>query len=230
MVQEWLALVIEPIKGLWAEITVMFPSIFAAVVLLLIGMILARVVRSGILKALKYANLDQHTDKIKLNELFARMGMGKSPSFILGFVGHWIVILVFMLSAANAVKLTVIAQVLQRFLLFVPQVLTAVLVVGAGMLIAKFLGEIVQNAATANKLQGAVGLAKTVKFVVILFAAAMALEQLGIDTSMMTSSTQIVLATFGLAIAIAFGLGGRDVAADIIRGFTTKRGNGRVHT
>jgi len=92
------------------------------------------------------------------------------------------------------------------------------------MLIGRFLGEIVQNAATANRIQGAVGLSKVVKFVVVAFSAVMALEQIGIDTTIMTSSVQIILATLGLALAIAFGLGGRDVAADIIRNFTAKRG------
>jgi small-conductance mechanosensitive channel len=86
------------------------------------------------------------------------------------------------------------------------------------------LGEIVQNAATANKLQGAVALSKVARFVVIVFAAIMALEQIGIDTTIITSSFQIILATIGLGVAIAFGLGGRDMAADIIKNFTEKRG------
>jgi hypothetical protein len=187
-------------------------------------MVVARVLRTGVQRGLKYANLDQMTDKVKVNELFARLGFGRSPSFMISFVVYWFVILIFMVSAANAVKLTVVAAVLQRFLLFLPQLLAAVLVMGAGMLIARFLGEIVQNAATANRIQGAVGLSKVVKFVVVIFSAVMALEQIGIDTTIMTSSVQIILATVGLALAISFGLGGRDVAADIIRSFTAKRG------
>ena len=117
----------------------------------------------------------------------------------------------------------VVAQVVERFLLFIPHVLAAVLVVAAGLLIGRFLGEIVQNAATANRIQGSIILSKVVNLVVVVFSAVMALEQLGVDTSIMTSSAQIILATLGLALAIAFGLGGRDVAADIIRDFTAKR-------
>jgi small-conductance mechanosensitive channel len=173
---------------------------------------------------LKYASLDQFTDKVKVNELLARLGLGRSPSFIIGFVVYWFIILVFTLSAANAVKLTVVSQVLQRFVMFMPQLLAAVLVLCAGLLIGRFLGEIVQNAATANRIQGAVALSKVVKFVVMVFSSVMAMEQIGIDTTIMTSSVHIILATMGLALAIAFGLGGRDVAADIIRSFTAKRG------
>jgi small-conductance mechanosensitive channel len=224
MVQEWMTLLMEPLQGLWTQVAAKLPGILAALIMLLVGMVVARVIRGGAQKGLKYASLDQFTDKIKLNELLSRLGMGRSPSFIIGFVVYWLIILVFMLSAANAVKLTVVAQVLQRFLLFMPQLLAAVLVLAAGSLVGRFLGEIVQNAAMANRIQGAVALSKVVKFVVVVFSAVMALEQLGIDTTIMTSSVQIILATMGLALAIAFGLGGRDVAADIIRSFTAKRG------
>lgn len=224
MMQEWMNLLVQPLQAFWMEITAKLPGILAGLVLLLVGMVVARVIRTGVQRGLKYANLDQMTDKVKLNELFGRLGFGRSPSFILSFVAYWFIILVFTVSAANAVKLTVVAAVLQRFLMFLPQLLAAVLVMAAGMLIGRFLGEIVQNAATANRIQGAVGLSKVVKFVVVAFSAVMALEQIGIDTTIMTSSVQIILATLGLALAIAFGLGGRDVAADIIRSFTAKRG------
>lgn len=223
MTQDLMALLIEPFHGFWTQLSVKLPGILAALVLLLIGMVVARVMRTAIQSGLKYAKLDQYTDKINLNELLSRLGMGRSPSFVVGFIVYWLVIVVFLLAAANAVNLVVVAQVLERFLLFIPHVLAAVLVVAAGLLIGRFLGEIVQNAATANRIQGSVALSKAVKFVIIVFSAVMALEQLGIDTSIMTSSAQIILATFGLALAIAFGLGGRDVAADIIRDFTAKR-------
>lgn len=223
MTQELMALLVEPFHGFWTQVSVKLPGILAALVLLLIGMVVARVIRTAIQSGLKYAKLDQYADKINLNELLSRLGMGRSPSFIVGFMVYWLIILVFLVSAANTVKLVVVAQVLERFLLFIPHVLAAVLVVAAGLLIGRFLGEIVQNAATANRIQGSVTLSKVVNLVVVVFSAVMALEQLGIDTSIMTSSAQIILATLGLALAIAFGLGGRDVAADIIRDFTAKR-------
>lgn len=220
---EWMTLLMEPLQGIWAGIMAVLPGVLAALVLLLIGMLVARGLRTAIQKGAKYAKVDQYTDKIKLNELLARLGMGRSPSFVVGFIVYWLVIVVFLLSAANAVQLTIVAMVLQRFLEFLPSLFAAILVLGVGLLFARFVGEVVQNAATANRLQGAVGFAKTVKFVIVAFAAVIAIEQLGLDMSMMTSSAQIVLGTLGLALAIAFGLGGRDVAADILRGFTAKR-------
>ena len=103
-------------------------------------------------------HLDRHTETIKLNELLARLGFGQSPSFVIGFLVYWLIILVFLVSAANAVQLTVVSELLQRFVLFVPKLIGAVLVVAGGLLLGHFSGEIVRNAATANKLDGAVAL------------------------------------------------------------------------
>src|SRR5919198_5399400 len=128
MLQEWTTLLMQPLEGFWMEISAKLPGILAALVLLLIGMVVARVIRTGVQRGLKYANLDQITDKVKLNELVARLGMGRSPSFIIGFAAYWLIILVFTLSASNAVKMTVVSQMLQRFLMFLPQLLGAVLV------------------------------------------------------------------------------------------------------
>jgi mechanosensitive ion channel-like protein len=224
MPQDWWNLVVGPFQQLLSGVLNKVPGVLVAIFLLLVGMLVARGLRTGVEKFLKFVRLDEYTDKIKLNEVLSRLGFGRSPGYILGFLVYWLIILVFLLSAANAVGLTAVSQLLERFVLFVPKLIGAVLVVAGGLLLGHFLGEIVRNAATANKLQGAVALSKAARFVVVVFAAIMALDQIGIDTSIITSSFQIILATIGLGVAIAFGLGGRDAAADIIKDFSEKRG------
>ncbi len=226
MPQEWLTVMIGPFQQLLGTILGMAPAIAAAILLLLAGMVVARVVRAAFDRFFALIHADQYTEKIKLNELLARLGFGRSPAFVIGFLIYWLIILVFLVSAANAVQLTVVSELLQRFVLFVPKLIGAVLVVAGGLLLGHFSGEIVQNAATANKLDGAVALSKIARFTVLVFASIMALEQVGIDTSIITSSVQIILAAIGLGLALAFGLGGRDVAAEIVRNFVKSRGQG----
>lgn len=226
MPQEWLNLIVGPFQQLLSTILIKLPAMLAALLLLLVGMVVARGLRTAVEKFLKFIHVDEYTDKIKLNELLSRLGFGRSPVFVIGFLIYWLIILVFLVSAANAVELTVVSQLLQQFVLFVPKLISAVLVVAGGLLLGHFLGEVVRNAATANKIQGAVGLSKVASFVVVVFAVIMALEQIGIDTTIITSSVQIILAAIGLGLAIAFGLGGKDAAADIIRNFTKSRGAG----
>lgn len=224
MTQDWWSVVVGPFQQLVLQVMNKIPSVLAAIVLLLVGMLVASGLRAAVEKFLKFIRLDEHTDKIRLNEVLSRLGFGRSPGQVVGFLVYWLVILVFLLSAANAVELTVVSELLEQFVLFIPKVIGAVLVLAGGLLLGHLVAEIVRNAAIANRLDGAVGLSKTAQFVVIVFASIMALEQIDIDTSIVTSSVQIILAAIGLGLAIAFGLGGKDKAAEIIRSFTERRG------
>lgn len=223
MVQEWVSILIGPFQELLASVLVKLPSILAAFLLLLVGMVIARFARLGVEKFFKFTKLDDYTEQIKINELTARLGFGDSPGFVVGFLVYWLIILVFLVSAANVVELAVVSELMQRFVLFVPKLIGAVLVLAGGLLLGHFFADIVHNAATANKLDGAVGLSKAVRFTVVTFAAIMALEQIGIGTQIITSSIQIIVGAVGLGLALAFGLGGRDAAADIIRNFVARQ-------
>jgi hypothetical protein len=224
MTQDWWYMIVGPFQQLLLQVMNKIPSVLAAIVLLLVGMVVARGLRAAVEKFLKFVRLDEHTDKIKLNEVLARLGFGRSPGQLVGFLVYWLIILLFLVSAANAVELTVVSELLEQFVLFIPKVIGAVLVLAGGLLLGHLVAEIVRNAAVANRIDGAVALSKAAQFVVIAFAAIMALEQIDIDTTIVTSSVQIILAAIGLGLAIAFGLGGKDKAAEVIRNFTEKRG------
>jgi hypothetical protein len=224
MQPDWMNVIVGPFQQLVLQVMNKIPGILAAILLLLVGMLVARASRAGIEKFLKLIRLDEYTDRIRLNEVLARLGFGRSPGQVVGFLVYWLIILVFLLSAANAVELTVVSELLQQFVLFIPKVIGAVLVLAGGLLLGHLVAEVVHNAAIANRLDWAVGLSKAAQLVVIMFASIMALEQIDIDTTILTSSIQIVLATVGLGFALAFGLGGRDKAAEVIRKFTEKQG------
>jgi small-conductance mechanosensitive channel len=228
MPQDWVSLLMGPVQQLLSEILVKVPAVLAALLLLLIGMVVGKIARAAVEKFLKFVRVDEYTEKVKVNELLARLGFGHSPVFVVGFLVYWLIILVFLVSAANAVQLTVVSQLLERFVLFVPKLIGAVVVVASGLLLGHFFGEVVLNAATANKLDSAVAFSKVVRIVVVVFAGIMALEQIGIDTTIITSSIQIILGTIGLGLAIAFGIGGKEVAAEIIRNFIARQSQRRA--
>jgi hypothetical protein len=215
--------VFQPVTQLLGQILVKLPSFVAAVLLLLLGMVLGKIVRAFLERFLKVIRMDEYTEMVKLNELLARLGFGRSPAFVVAFLVYWLIILIFLVAAANAVQLTIVSELLQRFALFIPKLIGAVLVMAGGLLFGHLVSEIVLNAARANKLDAAMALSKAVRLVVIVFAGIMALEQIGLDTTILTSSIQIVLASVGLGLAIAFGLGGKDVAAEIIKELVTRQ-------
>jgi len=223
MDEETLRLLTDPFRTLSQRLIAQIPSFAAAFLFLFAGYFFARMLKTLLLQLLQHGHLDDYTDKIGINEVLARLGMGRSPSHALSFIIYWFVLLVFFVSAANVVNLLVVSELLARLMLFLPSLAAAIVILFAGLLLARLVSEIVTNAADANHIRGGAGLAQCTSIVVIAFAGIMALEQLGIHIELVTSSFQIIVASLGLAFALAFGLGGKEIAEETLRHFLNKK-------
>lgn len=199
------------------------PAVTAAILFLLFGLFIARILRTMAERVLDRAHLDEYSGKIGINEILTRMGLGKSPSYAISFLIYWFILLAFCVSAANAVDLTIVAELLEKFMNFLPSLIAAILIVFVGLMLARFLSEVVINAAVANNIRGGDLLGKAASAAVITFASLMALEQLDVHTTVITSSIQIVFASFGLAFALAFGLGGKTLAEEFLRDIFSRK-------
>ena len=199
------------------------PSIAAAFLLLLIGLFAARALRTVTERLLSKASLDEYTSKVGINEILARLGLGKSPSYVFSFLVFWFILFIFIVSAANAVNLTVVSELLERFVLFLPVLIASLLILFAGLLFGRFLSEIVANAANANSVRGGALLSQATYVTVLIFSAMTALEQLGMKVAFITGAFQILIGSAGLAAGIAFGLGGKDIAAEMLRDALNRR-------
>lgn len=214
---DMLGLLANPFLNLTRRFAAKIPNFTAALLFLLIGLFIARILRTIVERILDRARLDEHTGRIGINEVLARLGLRKSPTYVITFLIYWFVLLAFFVSAANAVDLTVVAELLERFMGFIPALIAAILIVFAGLLLSRFLSEVVVNAAQANNIHGGEVLARCTSAAIITFTALIALEQLGVHTNIIASSIQILFASLGLTVALAFGLGGRDLAAEFLR-------------
>lgn len=217
--QEWVKIVSDPFLNFWSRVVATLPAVIGALILLLIGFMLGRGLRAAAQRLLGVMRLDDYTEKFGFNEILSRVGFGRSPSFIIGFLVYWLIVLVFIVSASNVLQLTVVSELLENFVLFIPKLIASILILFGGLVFGHFVAQIVGNAAMTNNVRGGEMLGKIGSLIVIIFSCLMALQHLGIDTQLLGSSFQIILGAVGLAAAIAFGMGGRDVAADIIKNF-----------
>jgi len=207
---------ITPIFDLWEKIVSILPNVIISLVFLLVGLMLSRFITTLLTKMMKKLNLDDITSKIGINEILARVGFGKSPTFVISFVAYWFIMLVFVILAFNALNLDIMTALLEKFIYFIPKLIISIVVLFAGLLFANFVYEIVNNSADANNLKGGKIMAKIVQAIIILFASLMALEQLGIEMSLINYSVMIILSALGLAFAIALGLGAKDIVAKFL--------------
>ncbi|MFA5162789.1 MAG: hypothetical protein WC421_11180 [Elusimicrobiales bacterium] len=208
-----------PLYDVWRSFLSAAPNIIAALIFLIAGLVLARLLSALTGRILHKAHLDEITSHIGVNEIFARAGFGKSPAYVAGFVIYWSVLAVFLMLAAKSLNLSAISGLLQQFAVFVPRLVVAVVILFIGMLFAPLAYRVVANSAATNNIKGGVTLAKSVEAGVLFFAALTALEQLGVEMRFIISTVQILTASVGLAFAIAFGLGAKSLAEEFLRGF-----------
>lgn len=197
-------------------------SLALALLILVIGLYVSRFAGSYVKKFLNKISFDEKTSKLGINELCVRFGLGKSPTYIISFVLAWAVIFYAVVLAADVLHLTIIRNLFTRFLEFIPTLFVSVLILFAGLLFGKLLGNIIENSANANNLKGGVLMARAVYAFVVFFCALIAVENLGLATQLVNNIAVVVLASLGLAFAIAAGLGAKPLAEEFLRGMFDK--------
>lgn len=223
MIRDVASLFIDPILEIWGIFVAYVPNVVAALLFILFGLFIARVVSSFLDQFLRRIKLDTHTSQVGINEIMVRFGFGRSPSAVISFVVYWALIMVFFVSAAKILNLDVISSILERFIVvFVPKMIAAIFIAFGGLMFAKFMSDVVKNSAKANNLRGGESLSRIVNFVILVFTGIAAVEQIGIEMKIIRSSLNILFASLGLAFAIAVGLGAKDIAHNIIKGMFTE--------
>ena len=217
MAKNFVRLFADPFLGAYDRFAGAIPTFAAALLLLLIGMFTARAVRALIEGILGKARLDDHTSRVGINEILARLGLGKSPTYALAFLAHWFILFLFFVSAANAVNMTVVSELLERFLQVLPALIAALLILFGGLLFGRLVAQILKNAAAANSIRGGSVLAAAAQAAAIGSSAVIALEQIGVRSQILIPTVQILVGSIGLAAAIAVGFGAKDLAADYFR-------------
>ena len=195
-----------------------FLALLIALLIMVLGLYVSRLVSSCVKKVLNKISFDEKTSKLGINELCVRFGLGKSPTYIIAFVLAWAVIFYAVVLAADVLHLVIIRDLFTRFLTFIPTLFVSVLILFAGMLFGKLMGNIIENSAKANNLQGGIVIAKIVNAFIVFCGAMIAVENLGIATNLINNVIIVVLASLGLAFAISAGLGSKGLVEEFLRG------------
>ncbi|PIP20612.1 MAG: hypothetical protein COX40_03745 [Candidatus Omnitrophica bacterium CG23_combo_of_CG06-09_8_20_14_all_40_11] len=212
----WQVVLLEPAKTVVSQISQFLINVLLVVVILVIGWIIAKIIKTLVAKLLRTIKLDQLSDRIDLDNVLAKGGISYSLSELIGVICYWLTLLITFVVAINAIGLTVAADLLNRIVLYVPNIIAAIFILILGMFVATLLSNIVKTAANNAGLSQVKLLGKIVEAVILIFVVIMALEQLGVAIKMTEITLAIILGSIGLALALAFGLGCRDLAAKFI--------------
>jgi len=213
---------LEPARVMLSQIGQFSLNLLLVIVILIIGWIIARIIKGIVIKALATLKLDELSKKIELSDLLSKGGIKYTFSELIGAICYWVIVLVTLMVAMNALGLTVAAQLLDRVIFYIPNIIAAIFIIAVGMFVAVFLRNIVMTTAANAGLNQSKTLAKIVEVVVMVFAVLMSLEQLNIAASTVDKVVTITLGSLGLAFAIAVGFGARDIAEKAISDIADK--------
>ena len=207
---------LEPVRAFLSQIGFFVPRLLLAVLVLIGGWLLAKVARFAIAKALRAINFNVLTERSGLDGFLRQGGLQTDTSGVFAVLVYWIVILAALIIACNSLGLTYITDLLGRVVWFVPKVMVALVILAFGSYFARFIGDTVLTYCRNIALQDAELLSKLARYAILAFVVLMALDHLNIGGDIVRDSFLIVLAGFVFAFALAFGLGGKDWAAQQI--------------
>lgn len=217
------------VTGAWnafaVKITSFLPELIGAIIIFVIGWIIAKLVKLGAVKLLKLVRFDKGMDKTGVKNFLEKGNIIKLPSEIIGSLVYWFIMILVLIASLDALGLPIVSDILDNIFLYIPNVVAAILVLSFGILLGNLLSAVVRTAASNAGLAIAEGLGKTALYAIIFFSGTIALVQLGIGEGVIASAFIISFGATALALALAFGLGGREIAAAYLKKWLEEKKN-----
>jgi hypothetical protein len=222
-VLEWKNLIIEPVSQMLTRIMAYLPILLGALVILIVGWLVARAIKRIVDWLLKLIRFDALADKAGISEILKKGNLEISAGEVISSLVYWLIVIMVLVMAVDALGLPKSSDVLASLFAYVPKVIAALLVLVVAMFLASFVSGIVRTAAGNANLPKPEMFAGVSRWAIIIFAVTISLEQLGIASLLVTTTFNIILGGVCLALAIAFGLGGKDIVAKYLEELKKRR-------
>jgi hypothetical protein len=225
MKEFWETALWAPLAMLGQKVLGLLPNVLAMAIILSAGLLAAWAIGHTIERLLRVIGMDHLCNRLGMSAALARGGVKADPSHLLGRAAHWVVLLFAVMAGLGALNLEPINQFARSLLAYVPHLLTAALILVVGYLLSNFVSQAVLIAAVNAGLPPARLVAAFSRWGVQLVAVAMALEQLGIARNTVAVGFGIAVGGLVFGLALAFGLGARDLAREFLERQFAKRGD-----
>lgn len=213
---EQLRAFLDSLETFWRNLSVFLPQIVGSFVLLILGWLVAKLLRKVALKFLKFVRLDVAAEKSGVDDFLVKGGVPYTTTTIVANLIYWFILFTVMLALLNSLGLQSAADLFNRIILYIPNVIVAVLVLMFGALFARFIKGVTFTYLSNIGITGADVMSTIAQWAILVFVFSVALEQLDIGGQILVSAFQIAFGALCLALALAFGLGGKEWAAHIL--------------
>jgi hypothetical protein len=220
-------MLLEPLRAVLQQVGAFLPRLAVAAAVLLVGWLLAKGFRFAVVRALRALNFHVLTERAGIDKFLQQGGTEKDTTDLFGVIGYWLVILAALIVAFNGLGLTQVTELLMRVVLFLPRVLVALLVIIFGAYFGGFVGSAVRTYFRNVGVSDAELLGRIVQYVVLAFVLLLAVDHLDIGGGLIQQTFLILLGGIVLALALSFGLGGRERAARLLERWFPNEGPDR---
>jgi hypothetical protein len=204
-------------REFWQAIGGFLPNLLGAIVLIILGALVAKLADSLVRKVIGLLNLNSLKKNKAVQKTLQSTELNIDLASLAGRVVFWVVIIIFALAAADVLGLDAMRDTLRDLVGYLPNVLAAIIVLTVTIAGARLLRDAVAAALARMSVDFARPVANVSFYVLVIFGSLMALDQLGFNTTILTTNITVIVAGITLALALAFGLGGRDVASRIVQ-------------
>jgi hypothetical protein len=220
---DFLNLILEPLQEVFLKFKVFFPSLLAMLVIMVLGIVLARIVRIILIKSLTAINFDSWSDRMGFTTLMRKGDLWAKPSATFGAVVFWLMIIVTLMIGLSALNIPTVDSLVEQFFSYVPRVFSAAMILLIGYVLAGFISQGVLIAAVNSGYPYSKLLAKAIRILLMVLILAMAMEQLQIAPSIVLAAFSIIFGGIVVALSISFGVGGIDAARRMIERETQEK-------
>lgn len=219
---EQVNLFLESLRSFWLELSSFLPQLVGAIVLFIVGWLLAKVVQRIVRRGLQLIRFDVLAEKSGIEGFLLQGGVRFTTVTLVSNIVYWFILLTVILAALNTLGLQAAADLFNQIILYIPNVLVAIIVLIFGALFAKFVRSATFTYLSNVGIDGAEVISTVAQYAILVFTVSIALEQLAIGGEILVSAFQIAFGALCLALAIAFGLGGKEWAGRILENLSKK--------
>lgn len=212
-------IVLDALRKIVTDIVNFIPNLINGLIILLVGYLVARLVRWIVGLVLRHTRFDPLVERTGITGSMRGLGITTPLSEIVSQTVFALLLISFFITATRLMGLLAVSQLLERVLTFLPNAIAALIVFLVGGIVSQFVGNLATSVSTAAGLSYAKRLGQILQYVISLFVVILALGVLGIDTALLVTAVTILIGAFGLAVGLALGLGARNVVHHILAGY-----------
>ncbi len=220
--EQWKQIVINSLTTLGEEIMRILPGILAAVLLLVVGWLLAKIFSRVISRLFRLLHFDRLAGRINELKWVRKSEYKIVPSKIIGKFVYWIILLLFIITATDTLGWSAVSRSFNQLITYLPQLFGAILLFVVGFYLSNLIRDFIKTALKSFEVASASALGEIAFYAIMVIVTITALEQAGVETTLLTSNITIIVGSFLLAFAVAFAISSRDVFKNILSSYYGK--------